>query len=98
MEGSLRYYKQILHFYRKDNCKGLSENLRKVFVNDDIHESSRPAIIHQHQDHIKSLILCLQFLSKVLDDLRPNNDSAGDHLCFVNELNMVSVSPVCLQT
>ena len=60
-------------------------------------KSFRPAKIYQHKDYITSLILCLQFLGKVLDDVRPNNYSASNNLSFVKELNMISVSPVCLK-
>ena len=71
--------------------------LKKVFFNNDINGSFRPAKIYQHQDHITCLILCLQFLGKVLDDVRPSNYSASDNLSLVKELKMISVSPVCLK-
>ena len=96
MERSLTCYKQILRFYRKDNYKDLSENLEKVFFSNDINGSFRPGKIYQHQDHITSFILCLQFLDKVLADVRPSNYSASDNLSFVKELD-IGVSPVCLK-
>ena len=70
---------------------------KKLFFNNDINESSRPAKIYQHQDQVTSLIICLQFLGKVLDDVRPNYYSTSDNVSFAKELNMISVSLVCLK-